>query len=77
MDTVVNTQGPQIHIRYDGRSLDIPLTEVDVGVLSTDEQIRTAVADNMGIPVAKLRAFAVDKNMESGEITLRPEAIFG
>jgi hypothetical protein len=74
---VVNAAGPQLHIRFEGRSIDVPLNELDVGVLSNDNQIREAVAENMGVPVAKLRAFAIDKNMETGEMTLRPEAVFG
>jgi hypothetical protein len=77
MDNQVLDAVPQIHIRYDGRSIDIPLSEVDIGVLSTDDQIRNAVAENMGVPVAKLRAFAIDKNVETNHITLRPEAVFG
>lgn len=66
---------PQIHIRYEGRSWDIPLNDLDVGVLSTDEQVRTAVATHLNVPLAKLRGFAVDE--ATGELTLRPEAVFG
>jgi hypothetical protein len=77
MENQVIDAVPQIHIRYDGRSIDIPLSEVDVGVLSTDEQIRAAVADNLGVPVGKLRAFAIDRNQETNHLTLRPEAVWG
>ena len=74
---VMNHVGPQLHIRFEGRSIDVPLNELDVGVLSNDNQIREAVAANMGVPVAKLRAFAIDRNQATGEMTLRPEAVFG
>lgn len=77
MENQVLDAVPQIHIRYEGRSIDIPLTEVDVGVLSTDEQIRSAVAENLGVPVGKLRPFVIDRNQETNHLTLRPEAIFG
>lgn len=77
MNDVMNNVGPQLHIRFEGRSIDVPLNELDVGVLSTDEQVRAAVAENMGVPVAKLRAFAIDRNQATGEMTLRPEAVFG
>lgn len=66
--------GPQIHIRLDGRSIDLPLAELDIGSRSTDDQIRRAVADHLGRPVEKLAAFQVDRQGE--EITLRPEAVF-
>lgn len=73
-NVVVNV--PQIHVRYDGRSYDLPLAELDIGDRSTDEQVRTAVADHLGVPVGKLRAFTVDR-AQNGEMTLRPDAIFG
>ena len=71
------TTNPQAHIRFDGRSFDVPLSELDIGVLSSDDQIRRAIADFLQVPAAKLNAFAVEKNEETGEVMLRPEAIFG
>lgn len=69
--------GPMIHVRYEGRSWDIPLNQVDVGVQSTDEQVRSAVAGHLGVPVNKLRTFNIDRNATTGSLTLRPEAVFG
>jgi hypothetical protein len=77
MENNVVVNAPQIHVRYDGRSYDLPLAELDIGDRSTDEQVRTAVADHLGVPVGKLRAFTVDRNAATGEMTLRPDAIFG
>jgi len=73
---VVNAGGPQLHIRFEGRSIDVPLNELDVGDRSTDDQVRTAIADHLGVPLGKLRAFAIDR-AATGEMTLRPEAVFG
>ena len=67
---------PQLHIRFAGRSIDIPLNELDVGNRSTDDQVRAAIADHLGVPVGKLRAFAIERG-SNGEVTLRPEAVFG
>jgi hypothetical protein len=66
----------QIHIRFEGRSSDIPQSELDIGEASTDDQIRQAVATHLGVPPNKLLAFALDKTA-NGNITLRPEAQFG
>ncbi len=74
---VGNLVGPQIHVRLEGRSWDIPLNELDVGVLSTDNQIREAVAQNTGIPVAKFRGFDIERDNVTGEMTIFPSAIFG
>ena len=74
MDTLV---APQIHVRFDGRSIDIDLNQLDVGVLSTDNQVRQAVASFLEVPAQKLQAFAIDRNNDTGHMTLRPEAVFG
>ncbi len=66
-----------LHILFDGRSTDISLDELDVGTLSTDEQIRTAVARYLGAPRAKLDIFAVRRHEQTGSLTLHPEAAFG
>ena len=83
MAELVEQVAPQIHVRFDGRSYDIDLNELDVGVLSTDNQIRAAVASHLSqifgheVPAQKLQPFAVDRNRETGHLTLRPEALFG
>ena len=33
-----------LHVRFEGRSLDVGLAVLDVGALSTDQDIRQAVA---------------------------------
>jgi hypothetical protein len=71
------TSVPTLHVRYEGESADIPLSEIDLGDLSTDAQIREAAARHLNAPLAKLAGFVVDKNTETGDITLRPQAVFG
>lgn len=68
---------PQVHVRFDGRSLDIPLADLDVGTMSTDDQVRNAVATFLEVPAFKLQAFRVERNEQTGSITIRPEAVFG
>ena len=76
MATLTSTR-PQIHVRFDGRSVDIDLVDLDVGLLSSDNQIRDAVAGWMEIPRQKLNAFAIDRHEDTGHMDLRPEAVFG
>jgi hypothetical protein len=68
---------PQIHVRYEGHSYDISLDLLDVGVGSTDAQIRSAVAAHLNAPLTKLNQFLIDRHEESNELTLRPQAVFG
>lgn len=66
-----------VHIRYDGRSIDLPLQQLDLGDLSSDRQVRHAVANHLGQPTEKFANFVVDRNKTTGDITLRPQAVFG
>lgn len=64
------------HIRFDGRSLDVPLNELDVGALSSDADIKRLLASYLEVPEAKLRDYVIDRH-ETGNLTVRPEAVFG
>lgn len=66
-----------LHIRYEGQSLDFQMDQLDLGDLSSDVQVREAAARFLSVPVGKFAAFAVDRNTETGDITLRPNAVFG
>ena len=72
----VRNEIPVVHIRFDGRSLDIPLGELDLGPLSSDVDIKRGVARHLEISELKLRDYVVDRH-ETGNLTIRPEAVFG
>jgi hypothetical protein len=76
-DTLQTVARGQLHIRYNGESIDVPLADLDIGDISTEQQIRSAAAEHLGFPVSKLAAYQVDRNTETGDVTLRPQAIFG
>ncbi len=65
-----------VHVRFEGRSLDAPLSEFDLGLMPTEAQIKAAVARWLGVPVARLHDYVVDRH-ETGSLTVRPEAVFG
>ena len=73
---VAQTNESILHIRFDGRSLDIPVGDLDVGPASTDAQVKRNLANYLDVPEAKLRSFVVDRH-ETGNLTVRPEAVFG
>lgn len=68
---------PTLHIRFEGQSIDVPLADMDVGDASTDTEVKNAAARHLSQPVSKFAAFTVDRNTATGDITLRPQAIFG
>jgi hypothetical protein len=65
-----------VHIRFDGRSLDIPQGDLDVGAASSDNEIKRALARHLEVPEAKLRDYVIDRH-DKGNMTVRPEAVFG
>ncbi len=74
---LISERSNQVHIRYEGNSYDATFADLDVGDLSTDAEIRQAVARHLNAPASKLANFAVDRNASTGDITLRPQATFG
>ena len=65
-----------LHFRFDGQSLDIPLADLDVGTESEDREVKRALARHLAVPDVRLRDYAVDRH-ETGNVTVRPEAVFG
>jgi hypothetical protein len=65
-----------LHIRFEGRSVDIPLGDLDAGSLSSDGAIKEAVARYLDVAVDRFRNYIVDRH-ETGNMTIRPEAVFG
>ncbi len=66
-----------LHVRYNGESFDLLFEDIDVGDLSTDQDVKQAVANHFSAPVTKMNGFVVDRNAETGDMTLRPQAVFG
>lgn len=65
-----------VHLRFDGRSLDVPLDVLDVGPSSDGGAIKRALARHLEVPEQRLRNYVVDRH-ETGNLTVRPEAVFG
>jgi hypothetical protein len=68
--------GAVAHIRFEGRSLDVALGDLDVGPDSSDAQIKRALARHLETPEARLRDYVIDRH-ETGNLTVRPAAVFG
>jgi hypothetical protein len=75
MAQVLNHLGV-VHVRFEGRSLDLPLAELDLGPAAGDADIKRAVARHLDVGEARLRDYVVDRH-ETGNMTIRPEAVFG
>lgn len=65
-----------MHVRVNGRSRDIALDLLDISPSSPDEYIREKVAAFMELSPKDLE-FTVVERHENGNMTVRPEAVFG
>ena len=65
-----------LHIRFQGMSRSIPLTALDIGNLSSDRDVRQAVARYLNVDYRKLTNYVVERHA-NGNMTIRPEAVFG
>ena len=65
-----------VHIRFEGRSLDVPLGQLDLGPMASDGDIKGALARHLEVHEGRLRDYVVDRHA-TGNMTVRPEAVFG
>jgi hypothetical protein len=65
-----------VHVRFDGRSVDMALHDLDLGAGSSDAAIKQAVAVRLEVPASRLRDHVVDRH-KTGNLTVRPPAVFG
>ena len=66
-----------VHVRFGGRSFDVSYTKLDeVHERSSDAEIKRAVARWLDVSESKLIGYVVDRH-RNGNLTLRPQAVFG
>jgi hypothetical protein len=72
----LSTTAPVAHVRFEGRSLDVPFDALGIGPGSGDREVKRAVARYLEAPEVRLHRHVVDRH-ETGNLTVRPEAVFG
>lgn len=65
-----------VHIRYDGRSVDVSETELRVSAGMNDAEIRERVARHLDLGPKQLEFYVVDRT-PNGDMIVRPEAVYG
>jgi len=65
-----------VHVRFAGRSFDVPFSSLDLGDTSSDAQIKRSLAGHLEVVESRLNDYVVDRHT-NGNVTLRPEAVFG
>lgn len=68
---------PLVHVRFNGTSHDTDFADLDLNENSSNEEILRSVARYLDAPYSKVQNFVVDRNPETSDITIRPQAVFG
>ena len=77
MATAVNIRNQAVvHVRFAGRSTDVSMPMLGIGSSWQDEQIKHTLAVYLEVPQLALKDYVVDRH-PNGNITVRPEAVFG
>ena len=69
-------EAPVAHVRFEGRSLDVPLHVLGIGPDAGDQEVKSAVARHLETPEVRLHHYVIDRH-ETGNLTVRPQAVFG
>ncbi|MFN8554197.1 MAG: hypothetical protein U0103_22195 [Candidatus Obscuribacterales bacterium] len=65
-----------LHLRFQGRSRDIALEALGVTAATADKDIRNAVAQFVDVALQDFDHTVIERH-GNGNMTLRPEAVFG
>lgn len=70
------TQTPIAHIRFEGQSFDLSISELSVDLATSNDDIKKAAATYLKVQPSRLRDYVVDRH-DNGNVTVRPQAVFG
>ncbi|MDJ1183528.1 hypothetical protein [Roseofilum casamattae] len=65
-----------VHIRFEGRSYDIAENQLEVSGSTNDRTVKNRVARHLEVSANRLNSYVVDRR-PSGDIIIRPEAVYG
>ncbi len=67
---------PRVHVRFEGHSYDVNTTEFNLSPQPTDSEVRLALAMFFEVPIGRLAPYVIERH-GNGNLTVRPEAVFG
>ena len=65
-----------VHIRFEGRSLDITETQLGITAGMNDVAVKEQASRHLDINVNRLSTYVVYRR-PSGDLIIRPEAVYG
>jgi hypothetical protein len=65
-----------VHVRFEGRSIDMDELEAQVNQQMGDREIKESIARKLDVAPERLRFYVVDRT-PNGNVVIRPEAVYG
>ncbi|MBW4539447.1 MAG: hypothetical protein KME43_09940 [Myxacorys chilensis ATA2-1-KO14] len=65
-----------VHIRFEGRSLDLTETQLGITAAMNDVAVKERVSRHLDVNANRLSAYVIDRR-PSGDLIVRPEAVYG
>ncbi|MEH1935764.1 MAG: hypothetical protein V7L14_19105 [Nostoc sp.] len=65
-----------VHIRFEGRSVDVPETQLGIAAGMNDVAVKECVARHLDVNSDRLSVYVIDRR-PSGDLIIRPEAVYG
>ena len=65
-----------VHIRFDGRSYDLKEQELNIASGMNDNQIKEKLAQHFDVSTISFSDYVIDRP-SSGDLIIRPEAVYG
>ena len=74
--TITDRFNPEIHVRFEGRSYRLTADSLGINPTSEDAEVRAGLARYLEVPFARVTTLVVERH-SNGNLTVRPEAVFG
>ncbi|BAY63136.1 MULTISPECIES: hypothetical protein [Calothrix] len=65
-----------VHIRFEGRSVDVTETQLGINAGMNDVAVKEQVARHLDVNRDRLETYIIDRR-PSGDLIIRPEAVYG
>jgi hypothetical protein len=65
-----------VHIRFEGRSIDLTETQLGITPSTNERRVKERVAQHLDVNADRLSDYVLDRR-PSGDLIIRPEAVYG
>lgn len=65
-----------VHVRFEGRSFDVAENRLGINASTSDVAIKERLSQHLDVAQERLSEYVIDRR-PSGDVIIRPEAVYG